>query len=159
MKLLSAVTLLLLFVPASLAQERGYAGPSELKGLTRVYVQAEGPHLARIMEKLRQSKTGVEVVDAPSQAELILSFSAEKLKTAAGIYAEPQDPTDNHADRKVEIVYVNAEYGNGMAYVPSSDGGRRVFFIWDGQKKLTTKAAGQFADAFLKEYRKANGLK
>lgn len=56
----------------------------------------------------------------------------------------------------MEVVYVNLDYGFGTAYVPAADGGRRVFFIWDGQKK---NAAEKFADAFLKEYRKANGLK
>ena len=83
MKLLTAVSLLLLlFVNASHAQERGYAGPAELKGLRRIYVQAEGSHLVRIMEKLRKSQTGVEVVDAPGEAELILSFWAEKFADA-----------------------------------------------------------------------------
>lgn len=158
MRTLTAVTLLLFFVPASLAQERGYAGPAELKGLKRVYVQAEGKPLVQIMEKLRRSNTGVEVVDTPSAAELILSFSAEKLKTPAAIYAQPEDPLDKYADRKVEVVYADIERGIGTAYIPSADGGRRVFFIWDGQKKFAS-AGEKFADAFLKEYRKANGLK
>ena len=88
MILLTAVTLLLLVLaPAALAQERSQGSPSELKGLRRVYVDAGASRKdrARIVEELQRSKVGVEVVDAPEGAELILLFSADKVTAAAGM--------------------------------------------------------------------------
>jgi hypothetical protein len=155
-RLTAAVTLLLLFAPASPAQERGYAGPAELNGKRRVYVEAGGKSRARIVDELRKSRTGVEVVDAPGAAELILSFSAEKVKTFIGLQTEPEYFGQEPLLPKAR--YDNIEYGFGSAYAPTADGGRRVFFIWEKQKKLAG-SAGKFANAFLKEYRKANGLR
>jgi hypothetical protein len=158
MKTLTAVTLLLLFVPASLAQERGYAGPAELKGVRRVYVEADEKNRARIVDELRKSKTGVEVVDVRETAELILSFSTDKVRTLTGVEIEPEYPgvNDGYLSNRASAKYSNVEHAIGSAYVPSADGGRRVFFMWDGKQK---NASEKFADAFLKEYRKANGLK
>src|SRR5918997_1515715 len=75
------------FAPASRAQERSQGSPAELKGLRRVYVDAGANRKdrARIVEELRRSKVGVEVVDAPEGAELILLFSAGKVTAAVGV--------------------------------------------------------------------------
>ena len=90
MKRLTFVALLLLFVPASFAQERGYAGPTGLKGLKRVYVEAGEKYRAKIAEELRRSGAGVEVVDAPEAAELVLSFSTDKVRTLTSIEVEDE---------------------------------------------------------------------
>src|ERR1043166_3776822 len=134
MRILTAVTLLLLFVPASLAQERGYAGPTELKGLKRIYVEAGEQYRARLTDELRRSKVGVEVVDAPEAAELILSFSVDKVRTLTGIEIEPEYPgvNDGYLSNRASAKYSNVEHAIGSAYVPSADGGRRVFFMWEG---------------------------
>lgn len=159
MRLLTAVTLLLLFVPASLAQERGPADPSELKGLKRVYVDAgdSRKNRERIVEELRKSKVGIEVVDAPESAELILLFSTAMDRAAAGV-EKKTDVLGNPTD-KTEPKYVDIEHGYGSAYVPAAGGGRRVLFTWNGRKKFLTSPAEKFASAFVKEYKKANGLK
>lgn len=158
MRLLMAVTLLLLvFAPVSRAQGRGQGSPSELKGLRRVYVDAGASRKdrARIVEELQRSKVGVEVVDAPEGAELILLFSAEKIKTAAGV--EQKLDVLGNPTGKTEPKYVDIDAGYGSAYVPVPGGGRRVLFTWEGRKKLFTSPAQKFAKAFVKEYRKANG--
>ena len=116
----------------------------------------EAPHADH--GEAAQVKHGRRGCGRAPAAELILSFSAEKLRTPAAIYAQPEDPLNKYADRKLEVVYADIEQGIGTAYIPTADGGRRVFFIWDGQKKVAS-AAEKFADAFLKEYRKANDLK
>lgn len=159
MSLLTVVTLLLFFVPASLAQEQGAAGPAELKGLKRVYVDAgaDRKNRARLVEALRKSKIGVEVVDAPEAAELILLYSAGTVRAAAGMEKKP-NVLGNYPDPP-EPRYVDVESGYGSAYVPVAGGGRRVLFTWEGRKKLFVSPAQKFVDAFIKEYRKANGLK
>ena len=158
MRLLTAVTLLLLvFAPASSAQERSQGSPSELKGIRRVYVDAGASRKdrARIVAELQRSKVGVEVVDAPEGAELILLFSAEKIKAAAGM-EEKRDVLGNPTG-KTEPKYVDIDSGYGSAYVPAAGGRRRVLFTWEGQRKLFASPAQKFAKAFVKEYRKANG--
>ena len=158
MRLLTAVTLLLLaFTPASRAQERSQGSPSELKGLRRVYVDAGAGRKdrARIVEELRKSKAGVEVVDAPEAAELILLFSAGKVTAAAG--TEKKLDVLGNPTGQTEPKYVDIDSGYGTAYVPAPGGGRRVLFTWEGRKKLFASPAQKFAKAFVKEYRKANG--
>ena len=156
MRLLTAVTLLLLVcAPASRAQERSQGSPSELKGLRRVYVDAGRKDRARIVEELQRSKVGVEVVDAPERAELILLFSADKVTAAAGM-EKKLDVLGNPTGR-TEPKYVDIDSGYGSAYVPTPGGGRRVLFTWEGRKKLFAGPAEKFAKAFVKEHRKANG--
>ncbi len=129
-----------------------------MKGLKRVYVDAGAglKNRARIVEALRKSKVGVEVVDAPGAAELILLFSAEKVTAAAGM--EKKRDVLGNPTGKTEPKYVDIDAGYGSAYVPAAGGGRRVLFTWQGRKKLFASPAQKFADAFIKEYRKANGL-
>jgi hypothetical protein len=158
MRLLTAVTLLLLvFAQASRAQERSQGSPSELKGLRRVYVDAGTGRKdrARIVEELQRSKTGVEVLDGPEGAELILLFSADKVTAAAGMEKKP-NVLGSYPD-KPEPKYVDIDSGYGSAYVPAPGGRRRVLFTWEGRKKLFASPARKFAKAFVKEYRKANG--
>lgn len=120
MRLLTAFTLLLLFVPAALAQERSDANPSELKGLKRIYVDAGAGRKdrARIVEALRKSKIGVEVLDTPEAAELILLFSAGTVRAAAGMEKKP-NVLGNYPDPP-EPKYVDIEEGFGSAYVPTA---------------------------------------
>lgn len=158
MRLLTAVTLLLLvFAPASRAQERGQGSPSELNGLRRVYVDAgtSRKDRARIVEELRRSKVGIEVVDAPEGAELVLLFSADKVTAAAGV--EQKLDVMGNPTGKTEPKYIDIDSGYGSAYVPAPGGGRRILFTWEGRKKLFASPAHNFAKAFVKEYRKANG--
>jgi hypothetical protein len=159
MRLLTAVTLLLLvFAPASRAQERSQGSPSELKGLRRVYVDAGASRKdrARIVEELQRSKVGVEVVDTPEGAELILLFSADKVTAAAGM--EKKLDVLGNPNGQTEPKYVDIDSGYGSAYVPApGGGGGRVLFTWEGRKKLFASPAQKFAKAFVKEYRKANG--
>jgi hypothetical protein len=157
MRLLTAATLLLLvFAPASRAQERSQGSPSELKGLRRVYVDASASRKdrARIVEELQRSKVGVEVVDAPEEAELILLFSADKVRAAAG--REKKLDVLGNPTGQTEPKYVDIDSGYGSAYVPAPGGHRRVLFTWEGRKKLFASPAQKFAKAFVKEYRKAN---
>ncbi|HLM55502.1 MAG TPA: hypothetical protein VK422_05195 [Pyrinomonadaceae bacterium] len=157
MRLLAAFALLLLLAPAGLSQERGFAGPSELKGVRRVFVDADQKNRERIVNELKETKLGFEVVETPAAAEFVLLFSADKVKTPAGV----QLPADYeyHLPQKPVITYSDMEFGFGSAYVPTADGGRRVLFSWEGEKKLTSKSATRFVAAFVREYKKANGLK
>ena len=156
MRLHAAVTLLFLFATASPAQERVQGSPAELKGLKRVYVEAGAGERRSIVGELRKSKTGVEVVDAPEAAELILVFSADKVRAAAGM--EQQRDVLGNPTGKTEMKHVDIDAGYGSAYVPLAGGGRRVLFTWQGRKKLFASPARKFASAFVKEYRRANGL-
>ncbi|HWS85591.1 MAG TPA: hypothetical protein VN282_01250 [Pyrinomonadaceae bacterium] len=156
MRLPAAVTLLLLLASASPAQEHVSGSPAELKGLRRIYVDAGAKERGRIVGELRKSKTGVEVVDAPEAAELILVFLADKVRAAAGM--EQQRDVLGNPTGKTEMKHVDIDAGYGSAYVSLAGGGRRVLFTWQGKKKLFASPAHKFASAFVKEYRKANGL-
>lgn len=129
-----------------------------MKGLKRIYVDAGARRndRARIVEELRKSKVGVEVVDAPEGAELILLFSADKVTAAAGM--EKKVDVLGNPTGQTEPRYVDIDAGYGSAYVPAAGGRRRVLFTWQGRKKLFASPAQKFAKAFVKEYRKANGL-
>ncbi|MET0645404.1 MAG: hypothetical protein ABW208_02220 [Pyrinomonadaceae bacterium] len=155
---MAVTTLLLLCAPAYFAQERVYGGPSELKGLKRIYVDAGASrkNRERIVDELRKSKAGIEVVEAPEAAELILLFAADTIKAAAGM--EKKLDVLGNPTGQTEPKYVDIDAGYGSAYVPVAGGGRRVLFTWEGKKKLFASPAQKFASAFLKEYRKANGL-
>ncbi|HEV2864526.1 MAG TPA: hypothetical protein VGX48_26235 [Pyrinomonadaceae bacterium] len=159
MKLLPAFALLLLLAPVGLSQERGYAGPSGLKGVRRVFVDAGADRKSRerIVNKLKGSKAGFEIVAAREAAEFVLSFSADKVKTPTG--AELPRDYEHHLPQKPVYTYGDMEFGFGSAYVPTPDGGRRVLFSWEGEKKLTSGSAARFASAFVREYKKANGLR
>jgi hypothetical protein len=157
MKLIPAFALLLLLAPPGLSQERGYAGPSELKGVRRVFVDADGKHRERIVNELKGSGVGFEIVAAREAAEFVLLFSADKVKTPVG--AELPPDYEYHVAQKPVFTYGDMEVGFGSAYVPTPDGGRRVLFSWEGEEKITSKSASRFASAFVREYKKANGLK
>jgi hypothetical protein len=105
---------------------------------------------------LRKSKAGVEVVDAPERAELILRFAVDKVRAAAGM--EKKLDVLGNPTGQMEPKYADIDAGYGSAYVPAPGGGRRVLFTWEGKRKLFESLARRFASAFVKEYRKANGL-
>lgn len=157
MRLAPAFALLLLLAPAVISQERGYAGPSELKGVRRVFVDADRKDRERIVDELKGSKVGFEVVETRGAAEFVLLFSAEKVKTPSG--AELPPDYEYYLPQKPVVTYSDIEVGLGSAYVPTPDGGRRVLFSWEGGKKLTSKSSTRFASAFVREYKRANGLK
>lgn len=157
MRLVPAFALLLLLAPAGISQERGYAGPSELKGLRRVFVEADQKNRERIVNELKGSGVGFEVVETPGAAEFVLLFSADKVKTPTGAQLPPD--YEYHLPQKPVFTYGDMEVGFGSAYVPTPDGGRRVLFSWEGEEKLNSKSSTRFVSAFVTEYKKANGLK
>ena len=157
MKLLPALALLLLLAPAGISQERGYAGPSELKGVRRVFVDADQKNRERIVNKLKGSKVGFDVVETRAAAELVLLFSADKVKTVSA--AQPPPPYNDYTPQGPVFTYGDMEVGFGSVYVPTPDGGRRVLFSWEGEEKFTSKSSARFVSAFVREYRKAHGLK
>ena len=157
MRFVPAFALLLLLAPAGLSQERGYAGPSELKGVRRVFVDADPKNRERIINELKGSGAGFEVVETREAAEFVLLFSVDKVKTVSGAQLPPD--YEYHLPQKPVFTYSDMEVGFGSAYVPTPDGGRRVLFSWEGEKKFTSSSAARFVSAFVGEYKKANGLK
>lgn len=159
MRLLPALALLILLAPSQHAQNSADAGVSGLKGARRIYVDA-GPNAKNresITRELVRSKLGFEFLPSREGADVILFFASEKLRTATGVETRP--PITGVMPDKPEVLYEDIEFGTGMAYTPLPSGGGHVLFRWEGRRRFIERAATKFAAAFLKEYKKANGLR
>src|SRR5947209_1601349 len=150
---MKTLLLILLLASVAIAQSIEYGKPSDLKGVRRIFVDT-GTDLndrERIIKEIKKAKLDVEILSSPDGAELILSFTSEKSKEIADI--KTSKPIVEGFPARSRVTYEEVESGKGAAYVPLPNR-RRVLFSWEKEG-----SASNFASAFIKEFKKANGLK
>ena len=152
-QLLLIAPALLLLTPGFFPQAPEYGKPSDLKGVRRVFIDtgAEAKARERIAAAIEKAKLGVEVIGSPEGAELILQFSPKRVSPVRDAQVFP--PLVPNMPSRTRIVYQNPDSGSGSAYVPLAGGGSRILYNWSGGD------AAKFVGHFIKEYKKANGIK
>jgi hypothetical protein len=135
-----------------------YGKLEELRGLKKVFIDTgtDLENRARIVKELDKSGLGFEIMSARTGAELILAFGAEEKTTGAHVHTLPPFSAGLPARSRVE--YEQNKVGQGVAYVPAENRAR-LLFSWTGVQRILAKSATRFTVAFVKAYKKANGLK
>jgi hypothetical protein len=159
MKILTLSLLLLFTCTLAYAQSVEYGQASDLKGIRRVFVDTgdDLKNRERIIKEIEKAKLNLELLNSPEGAELVLSFSSEILDDITDVKTLPPLAPGLPARSRVE--HQNSERGKGFAFVPISPDRRRILFNWSGEQTLRANTATKFASAFVKTYKKANGLK
>ena len=154
-------TLLCLFLALTTlgAQEFEYGKPSELRGLKKVFVDtgSDLKNRERILKELEKAKLpDLEVLDSSDGAEIVLQFKPS-IKTEVGattrpIYGTGAVHTDVHENEM--------QAGKGIDFIPKGTRIRVLLSFADVEETVfEKKPATNFAKTFIKEYKKANGLK
>jgi len=152
-----AVVLLFLFSVGTTAQtEYEYGQPSDMKGLTKIYIDTKGNIKDRetIVKEFEKGKIGVQAVDSKDLAEIIIDFNTTESKQAVA------RTITNTYDPKYSVnVVSNVKVVSGEAMVTikgQTTSNRRVVMNFNGGRK---DPAAAFAKEFIKAYRTANGIK
>jgi hypothetical protein len=145
--------LLLAFAPA-IAQEFAYGKPDDLKGLKKVFVDtgADIKNRERIQKTLTDSKLGFELLDSDDGAEIILMFEAGSYHRTVGI---PQ-PGGGTMVGQPKILT-----GAGFVLVPQKTGKPKLVLSFEDEQgtSFEKKPVTNFANTFIKAYKKANAVK
>ncbi len=146
-EIILATLLLLSFSLFTSAQEYEYGKPSELKSLTKVFIDTELDieNRNRILEVLVKAKLeNLTVVESSAEAEFIIIFRGDSENVRIG-----------RANHKRSV-------GKGVVATKTPNGKKlRVLMSFEstqdkaGEKKPATK----FAKEFVEEYKKANQSK
>lgn len=153
MRILPILLLLLIPIHAP-AQTVEYGEASELRGITKVFIDTAEDTKARerIIKEIAKSKLSLEVLSSPEGAELFISFASETSEQATGVKTRP--PLVEGFPARSRIEYDTIEQGKGVAFTLSNNR-RRILFSWSGYGNT----AKNFASHFIKAYKKANNLK
>ncbi len=134
------------------AQRNQYGKPEDLKGLTKVFVDTGGDikNRERIQKEIESAKLGVTLLDSEDDAEIIINFGADKTARVEGgtTNGTGHIRTDTFNTGKGGVYVMK----NGQAVIVISYEGEETH-LWE------KKPATSFGKAFVKAYKKANGLK
>lgn len=121
------------------AEACDYGTPAELRGLTRIFVDAgaSNEHRDMIVSEIEKARLGLEVMVAPEQAEVVLRFRGAEFRRPDFLQA--------------------LHGGRGEAFL-LRDGRLRAVMVFAGTRTGAwgAKPATKFAAAFVQAYRKAN---
>lgn len=141
------LTLFLITASRSVAQDLEYGEPKELNGKAAVAINS-GPDVEvyRLIRKtIEEAKlSGLKVVESNDDADIFISFVGDKESVRIG-----------NANRRLEV-------GSGqVAIVGKAPGKMRLLISFNARKDTLGEKtpAVKFAREFVKEYKKANGLK
>lgn len=150
MRIIFTCLLLLLSLSPAIAQEDFvYGQPSDLKGMTRLYVDTGTNTKARdsIIKELAKSKLEFNIVDDSNEAEIVLGFGA-------GLAAK-RVVTTGVVSQVVEV-----RTGSGLVFVNARGKVRLVLSFEDTQNsRFERNPASNFVREFIKAYKKGNDLK
>jgi hypothetical protein len=144
--------LLLLFPVSVNAQTFDYGKPIELRGLKRVFVDAGADTKSRdkITKEIEKAKLGVEMLDSPDTAEVILVFNSGTDKRLVG--------SANRSNASIAEVVLST--GEGMVLIPKGERSRLILSFHDVQQTVfERRPTSNFAREFIKAYKQANNIK
>ena len=139
--------LLVILLPAfGHAQEYEYGKPSELKGLTKIYVDTNGnvKDRDRIIEDLHKASIGIAIVDEIGEAEIFLQFGGTRVDRLAG-------GTTISKPAGTGVVAIRGKTPEKLRIIMNFESTQDKFF----EKKPTAK----FTKGFIEIYKQANELK
>ena len=153
MRLALAITALLtLFGTAARNSGITYGKPEELKGLRKVFVDTgtDLKNRERIIREIRDAGLGVELLDSEDGAEVVLDFGAGRSERLIGGIGRGTGG----------IVTKRYQTGKGQVFVVNG-GQNRIVMSYEGEEThpWEDKPATNFGKAFVKAYKKANGVK
>ena len=166
MKIIFFNLLLILLTASIVAQEQTnieQGRPSELKGLTKIFIfaGADKENRERIENQIKKDLPEIKILDSGESAEVALIFGGGKTTEATGPTAKR--PSRVYTEGMTSITSVKRDYGVG-----------RVILLLNKERKslrlllqtISTKdiigedkPAVRFAKDFIKAYKKANGIK
>lgn len=138
------VLLLLLCLCPIHAQDIEYGKPSELKGITKVFIDTNGDikNRERIIKEIEKAKLNLTLLDSAEGAEIIIEFIGDK----RDIYAKG-------SGRPINV-------GKGMVFIPKGNKIRALLSFEGQERKIwDDKPATNLGKMFVKEYKRANGIK
>lgn len=147
----------LLFAATALSQaslKTEYGKPSELKGLTKIFIDTDGDMEERdrmTAEFTKASIPNITLLDGSDGAEVVLYFSGGKVAYNRG--------SVTNGTGHMGTDYRSA--GKGMAFIPKGANTIRILLTTQSVKDFvwTAKPSVKFAREFIKAYKEANGLR
>lgn len=145
-KIVLLVSFLLGLSLVTLAQDYDYGKPSELRGLTKVFIDTgvDIENRNRIVKVIEDAKIlGLKILERGEAAEVIISFREDRRPRQVGRTTR-YDRTDE-----------------GFVVIAATDGKRmKILMSFEStqDKAGENKPATKFAKDFVKEYKKANTL-
>jgi hypothetical protein len=168
-KLLFALLAILLTSTAAAAQgvAKVAGTPQELKGVTKIFVRSdyEAPR-RHIIRLIKEQLPQLTIVETSFEAEVILTFG-ETRRPYRGISRGPANPlselivTSKQVEPGVNAPAAEEEFeivGTGEVLKPSGPTVSKVLFTFRGavSSALEDKLSSEYADLFIKLYKKAN---
>ena len=151
MRLALTLTALLTLLPAAQNSGISYGKPEELKGLKKIFVDTGGDlkNRERIIREIKDAKLGVELLDSEAGAEVVLDFGAGRSERLIGNIGRGTGGL------------VTKRYQTGKGHVFVGGGQNRIVMSYEGEEThpWEDKPATNFGKAFVKAYKKANGIK
>lgn len=159
-RILVAFSLILLATLPTYAQDVEYGTPDELKGITKVFVDT-GPDMKsreRILKTISKEKLNLVLLDSRDDAEVILLFAGDRETYMSGVQTSP--PIYEGGPSTTRPTYSKVDRGAGLVVVPKGNR-MRILMDFSGSARFrwTKWPAEQFGKAFVKAYKKANGIK
>lgn len=139
-----------------------YGVPADLHGLTRLFIDTGTDVRARdrIVRELRGSGVALELVQDSHEAQMLLEFGATVEHRVGGWVTNARRDKDKHGENSVTTT-TDRKIQNGAGTVYVVREGRLVLVESFADEKgsfLERDPATNFARAFLRLYRGANGL-
>ncbi len=139
-----------------------YGTPSDLHGLTRLYIDTGTDTRARdrIVRELRASGIALQLVQDASEAQMLLEFGATVEHRVGGWVTNSRRDKDKRGENSVTTA-TDQKIQNGVGAVYVVREGRLLVvdsFADEKRSFLERDPATNFARAFLRLYRGANGL-
>lgn len=148
--------ILIAFTPSLFAQDVEYGKPEELKGLTKIFINV-GTDLkahAMIVKEIEKAKLpNVKIMDSADEAEILIFF---KSGTTEGT------TTANTNEGTTVLNTQTLRTGTASVFIAGKDPKKaRLIMSFEATQKglLLDKPAEKFGKQFVKEYKKANGIK
>jgi transposase InsO family protein len=139
-----------------------YGTSSDLRGLTRLFVDTGADVRARerIIRELRTAGIRLQLVEDARDAQILLEFGASVERRVSGWVTNRRRDTDNRREESVTTpTEQKIHAGAGTVYVVR-DGRLSIVESFADEKRIFFERdpAINFARAFLRLYRGANGL-
>jgi len=139
-----------------------YGTPSDLRGLTRLFIDTGADMRARdrIVRELRASGIQIQLVQDPEDAQMLLEFGVTVDHRLGGWVTNTHRDRDRQGQHSVTTTTdQKTQNGTGSVYVVHEGQLRLVDSFADEKRSfLERDPATNFARAFLRLYRGANGL-